>query len=110
MSTYNVGDMVVGKITGIENYGIFLSFNNNYSGLLHISELSNKYVSDVNKYGKVGENINVKIIDVDEDKKQLKLSVKTICDKDDDKKINETGEGFKLLSDNLDCWIRNFYE
>ena len=40
-STYNVGDVVTGCVTGIERYGIFVNLDNYYSGLVHISEISN---------------------------------------------------------------------
>ena len=37
---YNIGDIVKGKVTGIENYGIFIVFDDGGSGLIHISEIS----------------------------------------------------------------------
>ena len=42
MDNYKIGDIVEGTVTGIERYGIFLSFNNNKTGLIHISEISDK--------------------------------------------------------------------
>ena len=39
---YKIGDIVKGKVTGIENYGIFLLMEDGYTGLIHISEISEK--------------------------------------------------------------------
>jgi len=47
MKKYNVGDVVEGKVTGVENYGIFLLINDEITGLIHISELSDSFVRDV---------------------------------------------------------------
>ena len=47
MSKYENGKIVVGCVTGIENYGIFVSLDEYYSGLIHISEVSNKFVKDI---------------------------------------------------------------
>ena len=44
---YKIGDIVKGKVTGIENYGIFLLMEDGYTGLIHISEISEKFVRNV---------------------------------------------------------------
>ena len=44
MKKYKIGDIVDGKITGIQNYGIFVNINNEYNGLIHISQVSNSFV------------------------------------------------------------------
>ena len=41
---YKIGDTVKGKITGIQKYGIFVAVDNEYTGLIHISEISNAFV------------------------------------------------------------------
>ena len=109
MAQYKVGKIVKGNITGIENYGIFVSLDNFYSGLIHISEISNGFVRDPNDFGKVGETIFVKIIDVDEATNHLKLSIKDIKYKVENSskksKIKETGTGFLCLKRNLNSWI-----
>ena len=48
MSKYEVGKIVIGCVTGVENYGIFVSLDEYYSGLIHISEISTKFVKDIN--------------------------------------------------------------
>lgn len=105
---YENGKIIKGCVTGIENYGIFMSFDEYYSGLIHISEISNNFVRNVNDYVNIGETIRVKIIDTDHENCQLKLSIKDINYRINNKrrtKIVETGTGFYCLKENLDRWI-----
>ena len=109
MTQYKVGKVVKGNITGVEKYGIFVNLDNYYSGLIHISEISDSFVKDINDYGKVGETIYSRIIEVNEDTNHLKLSIKNM-DYRKNKPVNksrikETGSGFKILEDNLSIWI-----
>ena len=112
MSKYENGKIVVGCVTGIENYGIFVSLDEYYSGLIHISEVSNKFVKDINDYVNIGETIRVKIVDKDEENYHLKLSIKDIDYRVNSKrrnKITETEKGFETLSIKLEDWIEEKY-
>ena len=113
MSKYEVGNVVTGNVTGIEKYGIFVSLDEYYSGLIHISEISDDFVRDVNDYVKYGDTIKAKIIEVDDDTFHVKLSIKDMDHKGKVKKkrqIIETGSGFGILEDNLDNWINIKFE
>ena len=109
MASYKKGKIVQGVITGIEKYGVFVSLDEYYTGLIHISEVSHGFVKDINDYFKIGETIYVEILEVDEVSAQLKLSVKNIEYKkkqyNNKKKIKETSLGFKTLSYKLPFWI-----
>ena len=108
MSEYKVGRVVKGNITGIEKYGIFVSLDNFYSGLIHISEISNDFVKNPAYFGEVGETIYVKILEIDEKTNHVKLSIKDIdyrINKKKKSKIKETGTGFDILFNSLDDWI-----
>ena len=108
MSKYEVGNIVTGNVTGIEKYGIFVSLDEYYNGLIHISEISDDFVRDVNDYVKYGETIKAKVIEVDDDSFHVKLSIKDLDHKDKIKKkkqIIETGSGFGILNINLDNWV-----
>ena len=110
MTQYKVGKVVEGIITGIEKYGIFVSLDNFYSGLIHISEISNGYVRSTSDFGAVGETIYVKILDIDEETNHVKLSIKNINYRINNtkrkSKIKERGTGFKVLEDHLNLWIK----
>lgn len=109
MGKYEKGKIVKGTVTGIESYGIFVSFDEFYTGLIHISELSNAYVKDVHDFVNVGEQIYVEILDMDEENYHLKLSIKNIIYKKNGyvrrKKIIETASGFSTLAKKLPIWI-----
>lgn len=114
MGKYEKGKIVKGTVSGIEKYGIFVKFDEFYSGLIHISEISNGYVRDPNNFVKIGDIINVEILEIDEPAGQLKLSIKNITYKERQpkkrKKIVETSLGFKTLAYHLPLWIEENLE
>ena len=63
MEKYKVGDVVKGIVTGFEKYGVFLSFEDDYVGLIHISELSEHFVKDVTNYANLNDEIPCVIIE-----------------------------------------------
>lgn len=108
MSKYKKGKIVTGIVSGIETYGIFVKFDEFYSGLIHVSEISHSFVSDVAAVAKVGSEITVEILEVDEINYRLKLSLKNvnpIKPKKYKTKINETKLGFTTLAKKLPDWI-----
>ena len=52
---YKPGQIVEGKITGIQPYGAFVALEHHVSGLIHISEISDGYVKDISKFVSVGD-------------------------------------------------------
>lgn len=109
MTKFTKGKVVEATVTGIEPYGIFVSLDEYYSGLIHISEISHNFVRDVHDYVKIGDVIYTEIIDIDEQSFHLSLSIKNIKYKKDaiprKKKIIETPLGFKTLAYKLPIWI-----
>ncbi len=107
MTNIKVNDIVTGIVTGIESYGIFVNVDD-YSGLIHISEISDNFVRNVGDYAIVGDQIKAKVLDVDTKNKHLKLSIKEFYldnKKSKREKIKETPKGFTTLQDNLEKWI-----
>lgn len=70
-----VGNIVEGTITGIAKFGAFVELPDKKVGLVHISEVANEYVNDVNDYLKVKDKVKVKVITIDE-KGKIALSIK----------------------------------
>ena len=106
MSGLKVDDIVKGEVTGIESYGIFVKVEDDYSGLVHISEMSDRFVKDVNSYVKIGEEIHVEIKQINEDEKKCILSIKNINYRfDKNKKVRESVRGFYPLKKQLPIWI-----
>ncbi|WP_114570231.1 S1 domain-containing post-transcriptional regulator GSP13 [Exiguobacterium flavidum] len=76
MANFAKDQIVTGKVTGIQNFGAFVALDDQTQGLVHISEISHDYVKDINDYVKVGDEVTVKVLDIDEEKGKMKLSIK----------------------------------
>ena len=70
-----VGAILEGKVTGITKFGAFVSLPGGKSGLVHISEIAYSYVSDVNDHLSEGQDVKVKVINIDENNR-INLSIK----------------------------------
>lgn len=70
-----VGMVVTGKVTGIKKFGAFVTLEQGGSGLVHISEVSNTYVSDINDHLQEGQEVKVKVKSIDENGR-IDLSIK----------------------------------
>jgi uncharacterized protein len=70
-----------GTVTNVTNFGAFVDLGVHQDGLVHISELSHKYVQDARQAVKVGEIVKVKVIGVDPTMKRISLSMKAIMPK-----------------------------
>lgn len=75
---YKIGDIILGTVTGIQPYGAFIKLDNNEQGLIHISEISSYFVKNITQYVSIGQEIKVKVIEVLEDKKLYRLSLKQV--------------------------------
>jgi S1 RNA binding domain protein len=71
----DVGAIVAGKITGITKFGAFVSIAPGKSGLVHISEITSSYVSDIREHLTEGQEVMVKVIGLDQSGR-LNLSIK----------------------------------
>lgn len=78
---YQVGDIMVGQVTGVQPYGAFIRFPNEECGLIHISEISSYFVRNVSDYVKVGQHVRVKIIDIYVEKNMYRLSLKQVAER-----------------------------
>lgn len=78
--TIEVGTKLEGKVTGITHFGAFVDLSGGVTGLVHISEIADNYVKDVNDHLKIDDTVTVKVINVDKDGK-IGLSIKQAVDK-----------------------------
>ena len=60
--TVEIGSKVQGKVTGITKFGAFVELPEGKTGLVHISEVADSYVKDVNDHLKVGDQVEVKVL------------------------------------------------
>ena len=101
-------DIIKVKITGIQKYGAFANISNDYDGLIHISEISYGYVKNINDFINIGDNIYAEVVNIDNNNKKIKLSIKDIDYKKSGAKLKrmaETKKGFTPLKENLEPWI-----
>jgi len=69
---------VKGKVVALEKYGAFIDIGAERPGLVHISELASGFVRDASEVVTIGEEVEVKILDFDKRKKQIRLSMKAL--------------------------------
>lgn len=111
MTKYEKDKIVTGYVTGIEPYGIFVSLDDHYDGLIHISEISSDFVRNVSDYAYIGETLKMKVLDVNKKSHHIKLTIKDIDYRDEEHdKISETEHGFSTLEKMLPLWIENKIE
>lgn len=70
-----VGSIIEGTVTGIAKFGAFVELPDKQVGLVHISEISNEFVKDINDYLKVQDKVRVKVLNAG-DKGKIALSIK----------------------------------
>jgi ribosomal protein S1 len=70
---FKPGDVVKGKVEKLTNFGAFINLGG-VTGLLHISQMSRRRISDPGEVVKMGEEIDVKIIDIDREKRKIRLT------------------------------------
>ena len=70
-----VGAIVEGVVTGVTNFGAFVMLPDGRTGLVHISEIADEYVKDINDYVKKNDTVKVKILSMD-DSGRIGLSIK----------------------------------
>ena len=118
---FQIGDIMVGEITGIQPYGAFLRFPNEECGLIHISEISSFFVRNITDYVNIGQHVRVKIIDIYEEKGMYRLSLKQVAERrrqnirkmtsdtfpTKKKKITISKIDFEPLKEKLPEWINN---
>ncbi|MHB9127992.1 MAG: 30S ribosomal protein S1 [Candidatus Humimicrobiaceae bacterium] len=78
IKTYKIGDIVQGKVTRIVKFGLFVQIQEDMEGLVHISELSVEPVKKPSDVAKIGDELIVKIIDIDFDKRRMAFSIKQV--------------------------------
>ena len=109
-----IGDIVDGYVTGIQPYGAFVSLDEETQGLIHVSEIQSGYTKNIQDVLKIGEIVQVQIIDIDEYSQKISLSRRTL-----EGQFIQTGIrkkryftnkykkiGFTTIKEALPCWVK----
>ncbi|RST77679.1 general stress protein 13 [Siminovitchia acidinfaciens] len=116
---YNQGDVFTGKVTGIQPYGAFVALDDDTQGLVHISEIRHGFVKDINEVLTVGDEVKVKVLQINEEQGKISLSIRALEEeppaeeakkprarRQGSVKLDEVDrEGFNTLKDKLQEWI-----
>lgn len=70
-----IGKVVTGKVTGITHFGAFIDLGDRKTGLVHISEISDSYIKDINDVLTVGDEVEVRVLTIADDGK-IGLSIR----------------------------------
>lgn len=89
MASIPVDSVVEGRVTGITKFGAFVDLGERNVGLVHISQISNTYVTDIAQHLKVGDTVKVRVVGVTKDGK-YDLSIKQL-EKREEKKFERPG-------------------
>ncbi|MBQ1228606.1 MAG: bifunctional 4-hydroxy-3-methylbut-2-enyl diphosphate reductase/30S ribosomal protein S1 [Firmicutes bacterium] len=73
---YQVGQVVSGKVVQIKEYGAFIELEPGLDGLVHISEVAHKRVTDIAEELTIGQAVDAKILEIDTERKRISLSIK----------------------------------
>ncbi|MEA2218525.1 MAG: small subunit ribosomal protein, partial [Solirubrobacteraceae bacterium] len=78
VDTYNVGDELEGTVTKVVTFGAFVEILDGVEGLVHISELAPHHVENPREIVSPGDDVKVKILEIDSERRRLSLSVKRV--------------------------------
>jgi small subunit ribosomal protein S1 len=78
VNTYNVGDVLEGKVTKVVSFGAFVEIMEGVEGLVHISELAQHHVENPREVVEPGDEVKVKILEIDDERRRLSLSLKRV--------------------------------
>ena len=111
-----VGSTLEGMVRRLVSYGAFVEVFPGVEGLVHISRISHQHIGTPHEVLKEGQQVNVKVLDVNPDEKRLSLSIKDLIEKEDDNNTSygdyempEEASGFSL-SDVIGDQLKKFSE
>ena len=78
VDTYNVGDELEGKVTKVVTFGAFVEILDGVEGLVHISELAPHHIENPREIVEQGDQVKVRILEIDSDRRRLSLSIKRV--------------------------------
>ena len=90
------GDIVEGVVTKVAKFGAFVDLEDGKSGLVHISEIADTFVKDINNHIAEGDEVKVKVLSIDE-KGKIALSIKDAVEKKEEPKDEKVDQKFEDL-------------
>ncbi|WP_181349514.1 S1 domain-containing post-transcriptional regulator GSP13 [Thalassobacillus sp. CUG 92003] len=112
---FQEGQVLDGKVTGIQPYGAFVALDDKVQGLVHISEVTHGFVKDINEHLSEGDEVTVKILNIDENKNKYSLSIRATQEEPKKQQRRpqkqapqqeDSTAGFNSLKDKLEDWLK----
>lgn len=111
---YEINQIITGKVIKVKPFAAFLSFDDEVEGLLHISEISDSYIRDIERFVSVGDEMKVKILSIDNTNGFLRVSLKQVPPNEfysshvntRKRVIKDDSDAFKPLQEKLPYWIK----
>lgn len=91
-----VGMVVPGTVTNLTRFGAFVDIGVKQDGLVHVSEIAHRYITDPNEALKLNQHVQVKVLEVDHNRKRIALSIKQATEPP----VNSGGQGKKGIQRN----------
>ena len=91
-ANYEQGQVIKATVVSITSFGAFAQIINGVDGLIHISQIANKRVDNVADILKVGDEVEVKITEIDAEKKRISLSMRALLPEEEDEAVYDTDE------------------
>ncbi len=85
----SVGDVVTGTVINLVDFGAFVKLKENVEGLVHISQISHDHIEKASDVLNIGEEVQVKIINIDEENQKISLSIKELLEKPVEEPVEE---------------------
>ena len=82
-SRYKVGEVVTGKVSKIASFGAFVQLDGEIDGLVHISQISNDRIAKVKDVLKVGQEVQARIVKIEQEERRIGLSIKALAYSDE---------------------------
>lgn len=107
----SVNDVVTGNVINLVDFGAFVKLKENVEGLVHISQISHDHIEKASDVLNVGDEVKVKIINIDEENQKISLSIKELLEKpvleilEEKNEIPEEKEEIKFENQELDNTI-----
>ena len=95
-----VGSIIEGKVTRITDFGAIVSIGSGKQGLVHISQVADTFVQNINDHVKINDIVKVKVLSIDEEKNRIALSIRDALPKAEKEKANKSS--FKAANKSLE--------
>jgi len=94
MSEIVVGNIMEGKVNKITSFGAIIALDDGGQGLVHISQIANSFVQDINDHLKVDDKVKVKVMSIDPETKRIALSIRAALPAPEKPKFSKPKEQF----------------